>query len=64
MDLPSPLKFEIQYHDNVLPHQSNLEILLSTTDKNPDFVNHEIKIYSLSTYFLQADKLGVTSAAN
>ena len=52
MDLPSPLKFEIQYHDNVLPHQSNLEILLSTTDKNPDFVNHEIKIYSLSTYFL------------
>jgi hypothetical protein len=46
------------------PYQSNLEVLLSTVDKNPDSANHEIKFGSQTVYFLQADKIGSTSTAN
>ena len=46
------------------PYQSNLEVLLSTVDKNPDSANHEVKFGSQTVFFLQADKIGCTSTAN
>jgi hypothetical protein len=62
--LPSPLKFDVKYHDGVNPYQSNLEVLLSTVDKNPDSINHEVKFGAKTVYFLQSDKIGSTSTAN
>jgi len=62
-DLPSPLKFEIEYH-GLDCRLSGLEVFLSTCNKNPDPSNNEAKFYQKEVYYVQADKIGSTSIAN
>jgi hypothetical protein len=56
----SPLKFDIEYRGVVKAPQSNLEVFLSTTHKNPSSQHNEIKFMSKKVFYLQADKIGTT----
>lgn len=49
--LGSPLLIEIEYHKESC-QQSNLEVYMSTTTKQPDLNNHELRFFAKSRFII------------